>query len=168
MKTIFFLLSICICQFLPAQAISFRMGESLPATSHVSLRYEHWTNGAINFSLGGFFERSRERQLNYTSYGADLLAEYASNREGFTAGAFGLRYGFGATAGIENEPWLYKDWPWSKRLGYGLLAELNAEWFMTDNFTLRCGMQQKALFQSSLGHYRILGSLGLAWALNTY
>jgi hypothetical protein len=168
MKYCLLFLFIGFHHLLSAQAISLRWGQTLPSTNHVSLRYEHWTNGTINFSLGGFFERSRERQLNYSCYGADLLAEFASSREGFTAGAFGLRYGFGATALIENEPWIYKDWAWSKRISFGLLAEVAGEWFLTDNFTLRAGLQQKALLHSSLGHYRFQGSLGLAWRLNTY
>jgi hypothetical protein len=151
-----------------AQSISLQLGRSIAPADHISLRYEHWTNNSINFSLGGFFERSRERQLNYSAYGIDLLAEYASNREGFTQGTFGLRYGLGTTVLIENEPWILKDYPWHKRLSYGLMAELAGEWFMTDNFTLRAGLQQKCLFHSALGHFNFLGHLSLAWKLNSY
>lgn len=151
-----------------AQNVRVQAGQSLLPASHLSLRYEHWTNGTFNLSLGGFYEQSRKNKLHYSCYGLDLLGEYASNREGYSAGPFGLRYGLGATSQIENDPWIYKDWPLSKRFNYGLLAEISGEWFMTDIFTLRAGIQQKILFNPSLGHYRFLLGLGLAWKLNTY
>lgn len=149
-----------------AQSLSFSAGRSFPSTDHLHVRYEHWTNGKVNLSLGAVYERSHNRLLNYSCYGADLLGEYATNREGYTGGVFGLRYGLGATAMIDSEPWLNKDLSSRKRLSYGLLGELGVEWFMTEHFTLRLGLQQKALFQSAMGHYRFLCALGLAWRLN--
>lgn len=151
-----------------AQSISLRLGHAFNPADHISLRYEHWTNGAVNISLGGFYERSRKSMLNYSGYGIELLGEYATNREGYAAGTFGLRYGLGVTAMVDNEPWVYKDWSFTKRLNYGLFGEITGEWFMTDDFTLRSCLQQKALFKGDLGHYRFLASLGLAWRLNTY
>lgn len=151
-----------------AQSLSFRAGQSFPSTAYLSLRYEHWTNGPINLSLGAFYERSRKDLLNHSSFGLDLLAEYASNREGYSNGAFGLRYGFGVTGDLNNDPWVYKDWSFKRRLNYGLLAEGAGEWFMTDNFTLRLGLQQKLLFNPDLGHYRFLAALGLVWRLGDY
>lgn len=165
MKTMMVCLLIGLSTIANSQTLSFRFGRTFTPSDHLSLRYEHWTNGAINLSLGGFMERSRKNNLNLSAYGIDLLAEYATNREGYEAGAFGLRYGLGASWQLENEPWIYKDWPFKRRLNYGLLGELSGEWFMTEHFTLRGSAQQKLLFNKDLGRYRFMLGLALAYRL---
>lgn len=160
------MLLVCLSVTIHAQTLQLRMGHSFIPASHLSLRYEHWTNSAINLSLGGFMERSRKNNLNYSVYGAELLAEFASNREGLSAGAFGWRAGLGGVWQIENDPFVYKDWPFKRRMNYGLAGELSGEWFMTENFTLRASLQQKILFNKELGRYRFMLGLGLAYCLN--
>lgn len=151
-----------------AQSLSIRYGRVLTPADHLSLRYEHWTNGAINLSLGGFMERSRRNNLNLSSYGGEILGEYASNREGYEAGVFGWRLGAGASWQVDNEPWIYKDWPASKRSSFGAIAELSGEWFMTDNFTLRAFAQQKYLLNQLIGRYRFLLGMCIAIRLNSF
>ncbi len=167
MKTVVVCLMIMLSALVNGQSLSLRFGRNLTPSDHLSLRYEHWTNGAVNLSLGGFMERSRKSNLNLSAYGVDLLAEYTTNREGYQTGAFGLRYGLGATWQIESEPWIYKDWPFKKRMNYGLFGELSGEWFMTKHFTLRVTTQQKILFNPDLGRYRFLSGLGLVYRLSS-
>lgn len=106
--------------------------------------------------------------MNYSAYGIDLLAEAMSNREGYSAGAFGLGGGLGATGMVENDTLVYKDWSFKKRLNYGLLGEISGEWFMIENLTLRLILQQKILFNADFGRYRFLIGLCLAYRLNSY
>lgn len=166
MKLFAMMLLVMVMMGANAQSISLRFGKNLTPSDHVSLRYEHWTNGALNLSLGGFFERSRKNNLNLSVLGAEALAEWAGNREGYAADAFGLRAGAGLSWQVENEPWIYKDWPFKRRSSFGLLGEFGAEWFMTDQFTLRGSLQQKILLNPHLGRYRFLLGLSLAYRLN--
>ncbi|MES2006378.1 MAG: hypothetical protein V4450_17805 [Bacteroidota bacterium] len=151
-----------------SQAVAIRAGHSLVPDDYLALRYAHWTNGAINVSFGGFAERSRKNNLDFSAYGADLIAEYASNREGYQAGAFGLRSGIGASWQAENEPWVYRDWPLKRRMSLGLVGELSGEWFMAPAFTLKAFAQQKLLFNPDLGRYRLVFGLGLTYHLSSY
>lgn len=151
-----------------AQRVALRGGYSLSSASHLSLRYEHWTNSSINLSLGGFLERSRERLLDYSCYGADLLGEYARDRgEGLPI--FGLRFGLGAIWQVVNEPWLYKDLSFSQRMNYGLLGEANLDCHLSDAFRLNLFGQHKYLLRSSYGpRSRLCFGLGLAYRLSAY
>lgn len=165
MKTFVVYLLIGLSIAANGQSISLRAGHSFTPASHLSLHYEHWTNGAVNLSFGGFMERSRKNNLNYSAYGVELLGETASNREGFSAGAFGWRGGIGGVWQVESDPFVYKDWPLKKRMNYGLTGELSGEWFMTESFSLRSILQQKIFFNKELGRYRFMLGLALAYRL---
>lgn len=151
-----------------SQSIEIRAGRSLIPGDYVALRYQHYTNGAINFSLSAFAERSKKSGLDYTAYGADLMAECASNREGYEAGVFGLRGGIGACWQVESEPWVYRGWPLKKRMSFGLVGEIAGEWFMTSTFSLKAFTQQKILFNPDIGRYRLVFGLGLVYRLSNY
>lgn len=151
-----------------AQWLGVRAGRSLSPADYLSLRYEHWTNGAINLSLGGFFERSRERLLTYSCYGADLLAEYAANRNGDALPLFGLRFGLGSSWQVVDEPWLYKGLSFSERMNYGLLGEATIDCHLSDAFRLSVFGQHKYLFRSLAGRSRTCFGLGLAYHLSSY
>ena len=109
------------------QSIGIRYGHSLTPADHLSLRYEHWTNSMVNLSITAFMEKSRFANLNYSCYGADFLAEYSASRGAEALPVISWKAGAGATWQIEQEPWLYKDLPASKRMSYGLVAEGSVE-----------------------------------------
>lgn len=157
-----------VSTILNAQSVSIRYARVLTPADHLSLRYEHWTNGAINLALGGFMERSRKNNLDLSAYGAELQAEYASSRQGYEESVFGYRLGIGGVWQIEHEPWIYKDWSVRQRSSFGLLGELTGEWFLTNNFTLRAFAQQRYLLNQAIGHYRFLMGLGLSYRLSSY
>ncbi|MES2331159.1 MAG: hypothetical protein V4539_16260 [Bacteroidota bacterium] len=146
-----------------AQNIGLRLGHSLTPSDHLSLRYEHWTNSAINFSLAGFYERSKANTLNYSCYGIDLLGEYVANRSSLTDYLFGWRAGFGATVQNENEPWSLKNHSYAGRLNYGCVAEGAFECYLSEAFRLSLFAQQKLLLRSALGSTRVAFGLGLTY-----
>ncbi|SDX02283.1 hypothetical protein SAMN05444410_10860 [Hydrobacter penzbergensis] len=146
-----------------AQSFGIRLGHSLTPADYLSLRYEHWTNGTINFTLAGFAERSKNHSLNYANYGADLQAEYASSRNSDALPLWGWRAGLGATWQIENDPWVYKDLPGRSRMNYGAVCELSGECFISDAFRLNAFIQQKLLFNTKLGSLRSCFGLGLTY-----
>ncbi len=151
-----------------AQSVSLRYAGVLTPADHLSLRYEHGTNGAINLSLGGFYERSRDYFLNYSCYGSDLLAEYSANRNADALPLFGLRFGLGATWQVVSEPWLYKGLSFSERMNYGLLGEANLDCHLSDAFRLNLFGQHKYLLRSLSGGTRFCFGLGLAYHLSSY
>lgn len=144
---------------LSAQSIGLRAGHSLMPADHVSLHYEHWANGGINLAGSVFLERSRANALNYSCYGIDLLGEYANNPENETM--FGWRIGFGGTIQNENEPWLYKNLSFGRRLNFGLVGEAGIEYWLSENFRISLFSQQKILFHRQLGTAAFLFGLGL-------
>lgn len=150
------------------QSLSIRAARSFLPGDHVSLRYEHWTNSSLNLSGGVFMEKSRKNLLDFSAYGAEVLSEYATNREGFSAGPFGLRAGLGLTWQTENEKWVYSNWTTGKRSGFGVVGEVNGEWFMTEHFSLRLVLQQRWIVNPSIGKYRFLAGIGLVYNLNSY
>ncbi len=151
-----------------AQSIGIRLGHTLTPSDHVSLKYEHWTNGSVNFSLAGFFERSKRNALNYSCYGADLLAEYSPLGAGDPLPLLSWRAGLGATWQLVSEPWLYKGLSPSQRMNYGLAGEASFECNLTDVFRLSLFGQQKYLLRSSLGSTRFCYGLGLAYRFTSY
>lgn len=146
-----------------AQSFGVRLGHSLTPADYLSLRYEHWTNRAINFTLAGFAERSKSHSLNYACYGADLLAEYASSRSSDALPLWGWRAGLGATWQIENDPWVYKGLRTASRMNYGVTCELSGECFISDAFRLNVFTQQKLLFNTRMGSLRNCFGLGLTY-----
>lgn len=168
MELLMGLVSMVHVVFVSCQSLSMRFARNLTPADHLSLRYERWTNSKLNVAVGGFMEQSRKNNLNLSVYGAELLTEYASNRVGYEAGAFGFRAGLGASWQIEQEPWLYKDWTIKERSSLGLLGEVSGEWFMTDKFSLRLSTQQKFLLNQLLGRQRFLIGLSLVYKLSDY
>lgn len=119
-----------------AQSVSLRGAHNFLPAQHVALRYEHWTNGKLNLAAGGFVERSFVYGLNYSSCGIDVLIESNANQERYEAEKFGLKTAFGINWLTVQEPWVYKDWPLSKRSAFGLTGELSGIWYMTPTFSL--------------------------------
>jgi hypothetical protein len=150
------------------QSFGIRLGHSLTPADHLSLRYEHWTNSTINFTLAGFAERSRNHSLNYACYGADLLTEYASSRNTDALLLWGWRAGLGATWQIEHDPWVYKDLRASGRMNYGAACELSGECFISDVFRLNVFTQQKLLFNTKLGSLRNSFGIGLSYLFPSF
>lgn len=151
-----------------AQSIGLRYGHSLTPADHLSLRYEHWTNSLVNLSITAFLEKSRFANLNYSCYGADLSAEYSTARGADALPLFSFRGGAGGTWQTKNEPWLYKELSTSKRMNYGLVAEVAVECQLTDVFRLSLFAQQKWLFKSLPGSKRCCFGLGLTYHLSSY
>lgn len=99
----------CVWDECEGAGFGMRAGRSLDGADYLSLRYAHWSNGSVNFSLGGFFERSRRNQLRYSCYGTDLLAQYCPLEAGDPLPLFfSWRLGVRATWQMVHEPWLYK------------------------------------------------------------
>lgn len=168
MKTFVLSCVIMLSAVTNAQSLGLRAGHSLTPADHLSLRYEHWTNSTVNFALGCFFERNKSRGLNYSCYGLDLLAEYASSRATDSQPLFGWRGGLGATWQLESEPWLYKDIPASKRINYGLAGEGAIECYLSEVFRLSLFASQKYLLRPSLGSTRFCWGLGLTYNFPGY
>jgi len=150
------------------QRVGVRVGHSLVPADYLSLRYEHWTNGQVNFALAGFFERSRKNLLNYTSYGADLLAEYSPLVAGDPLPFFSWRAGIGLTGQVEWEPWLYKDLSFSQRLSYGAVGEGSLDCHLTEAFRLSLFVQQKYFLRRAFAAGRFCFGLGLSYRLDNF
>lgn len=155
-------MSLC-CLITNAQSIGLRAGLSLTPADYLSLRYEHWTNGAINLAGTVFYERSHESGLNYLCYGIDVLGEYAANGQDVSEHLFGWRAGLGASIQRETEPWSLKNTSFSKNLNYGFVGEGAIECYLTEAFRLSVFAQQKLLLRSSLGVTRFVFGLGLTY-----
>ncbi len=168
MKTIIAILLVIINSQGQAQNISLQMGKNLWPADHVGLRYEHWTNGGINFSGGLFHQRSHYKRLNYSCFGLDLLGEYISNRNADPLPWFGLRLGAGATWQVQQEPWLFQKLSFRERMNYGLLLEVNLDCNITEHFRLSLFGQQKYFFRKQMGSNAFCFGLGLAYRLSAY
>ncbi|MES2329974.1 MAG: conjugal transfer protein TraO [Bacteroidota bacterium] len=166
MKTFVVCVSILMVMTANAQSLGLRLGHSLTPADHLSLRYEHWTNGSVNPTAAFFYERSRANCLNYSCYGIDVLGEYVANRASLSDNLFGWRAGIGATILNENEPWLYKTSTFVQRLNYGLACEGAIECYLSEVFRLSLFAQQKLFFRSSLGSTQFLFGLGLTYNLS--
>lgn len=148
-----------------AQSISLRAGKTFTPADYLSIRYDHWSNHPIQFSLGSFIERSHHHNLQYAAFGFDLLMSCRTNPDGYRSGAFGYKGSVGLNWQVEHEPWLYKDWPFAKRASFGLTGELTGSWYLSEAFTLHSYLQQKMLFNSLLGRSRFLIGLGIDYQL---
>lgn len=164
MKAVIGVVALLISYCIQAQSIGIRAGYSLYPADHLSLKYEHWTNGRINFALTGFKERSRRQRLNYGCYGLDLLAEYSNITDPLPV--FSLRFGLGATVQFVSEPWLYKSLSFFQRMNYGVAAETSIEWHATETFRIGVFGQQKFLLCNSPGRSRGCFGLGLMYRLS--
>lgn len=168
LKLLFSFLMLTFACALHAQSVSVKLARGAAAADHLTLRYEHWTNSSLNLTGGLFMEKTGKNLLDFSCYGVEVLGEYASSREGFEGGAFGMRAGLGACWQIEQEKWVYGGWTAQKRSAFGVVAELSGEWFMTQHFTLRAAVQQRVLFNPSIGRYRFSVGLVLVYNLNFY
>lgn len=168
-KTIYlFLFYLAISVNCYSQSIGILAGNFASPSDYFSLRYSHYSNLPVNGAIGIFGESSLKNGLNYSSYGLDVLGEYASTQGSDGQNVFGFKVGVGASWQIENEPWVYRDWPFKKRMNYGLVGEVAGEWFMTPAFSLSMFAQQKYLFNPALGRYRLVLGLGLAYRISSY
>jgi hypothetical protein len=145
-----------------AQTISLLAGKSFSPADYLSLRYTHYSNRPMKLSLSGFYERGTKYKLGYGSYGADLLLHcdqltgtYPERRDGLT-GAIGVNWQ------VENESWLYKDWPFSKRSSFGIIGEVAYQYYLTDAFRIGLFSQQKILFNPDIGRCRWIVGLSLS------
>ncbi len=163
MKTFVVWMMMVISVTANAQSIGLRLGHSLTPADLLSLRYEHWTNGAINFAGTAFYERSRANSLNYSCYGIDLAGEYVNDRQNLPDRLFGWRASLGATIQSEADPWVYKDYSLKRTLNYGLVGEGVIECYLTETFRLSLFAQQKLLLRSALGLTRFAFGLGLSY-----
>ena len=167
MKYLFTLLLFTIGQYTKAQAIEnsqsleLRAGKVFSAGDYAALRYRHTTSTSIDLSIAGFLNNLHQNGLQYYSYGLDLMGEYYTAVGDNTDHLFELKTGLGITGLVDNEPWIYKDLSFSKRLNYGLAAELTGEWCLSENISLTLFAQQKFLFNHSLSNAAFIGGLGI-------
>lgn len=168
MKLFAVLLWICCGLNANAQSLCLRGGKTLVPADYFSLRYIHPTNGKFHFSIGSFYERSHRDLLHYSSLGVDLMTELHSIHHQNLNQPFGVSSAIGLSWQVEREPWLYKDWPLSKRSSFGLAGEINGYWFFSEAFALNSFLQQKILFNPLLGRYRFIGGLGIHYRLGSY
>ena len=164
MRTCVLFLLLSAAPGLHAQAIAVTAGHSLIPGDYFGVGYSHYTNSAINAKINLYSESSRKNGLQYSAYGIDLLGEYASNQNEQTVFAF--RLGLGACGQIENEPWIYATYSSSNKMNYGLIGEAAGEWWMSEHFCLSVFVQQKHLFNSTLGNTRFVFGLGLKFHLD--
>lgn len=142
-------------------SIEVRYGRTLSAGSCAALCYHHTTSTVFDVSLGGFIQSLQRSGLNYTSYGIDLTGEYATPVGDNTEHRFELKTDFGATAMIDNEPFLYKDLPFAKRLNYGIITGATGEWCISQDVALTIFLQQKILFNKQLGSSLFTTGIGI-------
>ena len=146
-----------------AQAVELRAGSALPSL-YCSAGYERYTNSFLDLSVRGFFESSKKRNLDYHAFGLDVMMQTRLNREQKFSG----RATFGGTIQKESEPWVYKEWPFKRKLNYGLVGEFSANWMMSSYFDLNLFAQQKLLFNRALGLTQFVCGLGLRYEFPHY
>ena len=154
--------------FAKSQGIGLRLGHSLVPATQFAVRYEHWTNSNINFSLSPFFEKAKFNGLNYSCLGADLLAEFTPARQMEGTSLINWRTGFGLSWQVENEPWLYKGLSFMQRMNYGVVGEASLQCYLTETFRLNTFIQQKYLLRKQMGTTRFCFGLGLTYNLNSF
>jgi hypothetical protein len=144
-----------------SQSLEIRAGKTFSVGDYASLRYRHTTSTSLDLSLAAFINVLQKKGFNYSGYGLDLLAEYYTAVGDNTNHQFECKLGFGATASLDNEPWVFRDLPLAKRLNYGICGEVTGEWCMSENISLCLFAQQKYLFNKLLGNYAFSVGLGL-------
>lgn len=162
MKLFAMMMMSLMCWSANAQSISFVAGKSFSPADFLSLRYTHYSNSPFKLSLSAFLEKGTKHHLSYRSYGADLLLHcdqlvgtFLEKRGGLT-GAIGLNWQ------VDQEPWLYKDWPFSRRSSFGLTGEISYQYYLTDAFRIGLFTQQKILFNPDIGRCRWIVGLSLS------
>jgi hypothetical protein len=149
-----------------AQSISLSAAKSFSPSDYLSIRYSHFSNHPFKLSSNLFMEKSQRNLLGYTSYGLDLLCVTDPLQTDQAFSAFAFSGGVGLCWLVENEPWLYKDWPLSKRSSLGLVGEIAGHYRCGQYFSLGLFGQQKILFNHHLGSTRWLIGLRLSHLLS--
>jgi hypothetical protein len=119
-----------------AQSVEIRVGRSLALADYAALRYEANTNAHLSYSASFFMQRTRINGLNYSAYGMDMMAVYATNLAAHTGDVFACKFSLGPSCQFENEPWVYAGLKTNQKINYGLAAEATLEWAMTDAFNI--------------------------------
>lgn len=151
-----------------AQEICLRGGKTILPASYISLRFIPPSNNNFRVSFSTSFEKSHRHHLQYSALGFEMMGELQSDKNRFKDQSFGVSSSLGLSWQVEREPWLYKDWPLSKRSSFGLAGEINGYWYLSEAFTLNSFLQQKMLFNPLLGRYRLMGGLGIHYRLGSY
>jgi hypothetical protein len=168
MKQIVMVMLLLVSCITNAQVLCLRAGKTLLPADYASLRYTQQTNRPFQWTLGAYYERSHRNQLHYSVIGVETMTEFSSNKDADTDQRFGLSSAIGLCWQVEREPWLYKDWSFSKRSSFGIAGEILGDWYLTEAFTLRSFLQQKILFNPHLGRYRLVAGLGIRYRLDHY
>lgn len=143
------------------QSIEVRGGKTFTPGNYAGIKYRHTTATMIELSAGIFMEDVPKNGLHYSAYGIDLAGEYYTQVGDNTDHLFECKLGLGITGQIENEPWVYKDLSFSKRINYGMYGELSGEWCMSANFSLTAFVQQKYLFNKLLSNTCFVFGIGI-------
>lgn len=151
-----------------AQTFCLNGGKTFLPADYFSLRYIQSSNSPFQFVIGAYHERSHRNQLHYGAVGVDMMTELISRQHSNAERSFGVSSAIGFCWQAEHEPWLYKDWPFSKRSSLGLVGEVNVQWYLTPAFTLHSFLQQKILFNPHLGRYRLLAGIGIRYRFDHY
>lgn len=147
-----------------ASSVELRGGKTFSVGDYACVRYRHTTSTSIDVSLAAFINGLRVNGLRYYGYGLDLMGEYYTAVGDNTDHLLELKAGLGLTAQIDNDPWVYKQLPFVRRLNYGVAGELTGEYRLSENFSLSAFAQQKLLFHKNLGRFAF--TLGLGIKLN--
>jgi len=161
-----FLVTVSCASF--PQSIALYAGRSLFPADYIGIQYAHYSNSQFNLCVGANMETSKKSGLHYTSYGLYLLAQYDFGNDENVNQVFNVKAGVGATCQVENEPWVYSGLSLRQRINYGLLAELEGEWMLSESFGLLGFAQQKFLFNKALGSTAFAFGIGLRFHLNNY
>ena len=147
------------------RTVEVRAGRTLVPGDYFSVRHERYMSLFINFVVNAYMENSNKNGLKYQAYGMDFLADYYTNIGKLNNHVFEVKVGLGISGMVVQEPYVYKDWPTSKRINYGLIGEIAGEWAMTEDFSLTLSGQQKYLFNQTLGSTKFGVNIGFKYKI---
>ncbi len=139
-----------------AQSLEIAAGQNFIPGDYLSLRYESSPDYTLNWSIKGFAERSHAHSLKYSAYGLDLALVYPLRA---------IRFAVGPTIQMENEPWIYAGWDFSKRLNFGITAEAALQFDVSENISITTTAQQKFLLNSALGNTHFICAVGIKYVI---
>ena len=154
MKLFAMMMLIILSLFASAQSISLMAGRFFSPSDFLSLRYTHYSNSPFRLSLGASLEKGIKHRLSYGSFGSELSVIYDPTLSSYPDRRGGLATALRLCWQVEHEPWLYKDWSFSERSGFGLSSEISYNYFLSGAFRLGIFGQQKMLFNPRIGRYR--------------
>lgn len=140
-----------------AQSIEIAAGQNFIPGDFVSLRYESSPDYVLNWSVKGFAQRAHSHSLSYSAYGLDFLVMVPLRM---------LRLGAGPTMQLEQEPWVYAGWDFSKRFNLGVTGEAGIQLDISQNISLTLTAQQKYLFNSALGNSGFICAFGFKYSFD--